>query len=271
MQTDPPKALVPARPPRRSFASLRAIAALMLREMSTTYGRTPGGYIWAIAEPVAAVTFLSLIFALFFGAPPIGQSFPMFYATGMLPFMVFNDVHNRVSQSLMYSKQLLAYPTVTFLDAMIARLVLNILTQLLVAYLFFGAIIFFFEGQVRLDLAMIALGYGLAAFLGFGIGALNAYIYMRIAVWQQLWSVMTRPLFIVSGVLMLYDTIPSPYREWMGWNPLVHVIGLVRSGFYETYDDYYLAPFYVMLVAMVTLALGLALLRRHYRDLFETV
>ena len=34
----------------RSFASLRSILALMLREMSTRYGRTPGGYIWAIVN-----------------------------------------------------------------------------------------------------------------------------------------------------------------------------------------------------------------------------
>ena len=30
------------------FATLRTITALILREMATTYGRSPGGYVWAI-------------------------------------------------------------------------------------------------------------------------------------------------------------------------------------------------------------------------------
>ena len=36
----------------RSFASLRTIGALVLREMQTSHGRASGGYLWAIAEPV---------------------------------------------------------------------------------------------------------------------------------------------------------------------------------------------------------------------------
>ena len=31
----------------RRFRSARAVVALMLREMATTYGRSPGGYVWA--------------------------------------------------------------------------------------------------------------------------------------------------------------------------------------------------------------------------------
>lgn len=241
----------------------------MLREMSTSYGRSPGGYIWAIAEPVAAIAFLSLVFSVAFGAPPVGVSFPMFYATGMVPFIMFNDLHNKVSQSLMYSKPLLAYPNVTFLDAILARFLLNLLTQLLVVYLIFTTTILIFEGRIAFDLWMIVDGLALAAFLGLGIGTLNAFVYLRVPVWQQAWSVLTRPLFILSCTLMLYDGIPQPYRDWLWWNPLVHATGLVRGGFYASYDTYYVSMPYALIVAMGCFALGLALLRRHHRDLFE--
>lgn len=254
---------------RRSFATLRAIFALMLREMSTSYGRSPGGYVWAIAEPVAAIAFLSLVFSVAFGAPPIGVSFPMFYATGMVPFLMFNDLHNKVAQSLLYSKPLLAYPNVTFLDALIARFLLNLLTQLLVAYLVFTTTIILFEGRVAFDLGMIVRGIATGAFLGLGIGTLNAFVYMRVPVWQQAWSVLTRPLFILSCALIMYDGIPQPYRDWLWWNPLVHVVGLVRGGFYNSYDTYYVWLPYPLAVGMGCFMLGLLLLRRHHRDLFE--
>ncbi len=257
------------RPPRRSFASLRAIFALMLREMSTSYGRSPGGYVWAIAEPVAAIAFLSLVFSIAFGAPPVGQSFPMFYATGMVPFLMFNDLQNKVSQSLMYSKPLLAYPNVTFLDALIARFCLNLLTQLLIAYLVFTATMLLFEGRMALDFWIIVQGLALAAVLGLGIGTLNAFIYLRVPVWQQAWGVLTRPLFILSCTLIMYDGVPQPYRDWLWWNPLVHVTGLLRGGFYSVYDTYYVWIPYPLALAMGCFVLGLLLLRRHHRSLFE--
>jgi hypothetical protein len=48
----------------RFLASFRTITALILREMATTYGRSPGGYLWAVLEPVAGVALLSLVFSL---------------------------------------------------------------------------------------------------------------------------------------------------------------------------------------------------------------
>ena len=50
----------------RSFPTLRAISALILREMATAHGRIRGGYLWAVAEPVAAVTLLVLVFSVAF-------------------------------------------------------------------------------------------------------------------------------------------------------------------------------------------------------------
>ena len=68
--------------PNRQFRTFRTIAALMMREMATTYGRSPGGYLWALVEPIGAVAILTLLFSLAFPAPPMGKSFGLFYATG---------------------------------------------------------------------------------------------------------------------------------------------------------------------------------------------
>ena len=103
----------------RRFASIRTIFALMLREMITTYGRSPGGYLWAVLEPAAGIALLSLVFSVGFRSPALGVSFAMFYATGMVPFVFFNDINLKVSRALLFSKPLMAYPTVTFVDAIL--------------------------------------------------------------------------------------------------------------------------------------------------------
>ncbi|WP_430450396.1 ABC transporter permease [Rhodophyticola sp.] len=66
------------------------MAALILREMSVTYGRSPGGYIWAVLEPAAGIGLLVLVFSVAFEAPPMGSNFAMFYATGMIPFLAYS-------------------------------------------------------------------------------------------------------------------------------------------------------------------------------------
>ena len=109
-----------------SLATTRVISALMLREMSTMYGRSRGGYIWALAEPVLGIVLLSVIFSIGFRTPQLGTNFPMFYATGLIPFLTFNDVSTKVAQSINYSRQLLTYPCVTFVDAIVARFLLNL-------------------------------------------------------------------------------------------------------------------------------------------------
>lgn len=257
----------PAR--RRRLASLRAVTALMLREMGTTYGRSPGGYIWAVLEPAAGIALLSVIFSVGFRAPALGISFPMFYATGMLPFLIFSIVVNKIAQSLNFSRPLLAYPTVTFMDALIARFVLNMLTQLMVAYVVLVSILLIFETRITPDYSVIVQAFALTALLAMGVGTLNAFLMTQFPVWQQAWNIIMRPMFLISCIFFLFETIPQPYREYLWWNPLVHLVGLMRRGFYGTYDAPYVSAGYVISIALITLVFGLIFLRRFHRDLLN--
>lgn len=270
LHSAPPHGQMPRAPHRRSFGSLRAIAALILREMATSYGRSPGGYLWAVLEPVAGITLLSLVFAAAFRAPPMGISFPMFYATGMLPFILFSDVQSKIALSLMYSKQLLAYPTVTFLDALIARFILNLMTQLMVSYLVLTGCILLFDTRVSPDLPVIITAFAMTALLALGIGTLNCFLFTRFSVMQRAWSILMRPMFIISGIFFLFETMPDPYQDYMWYNPLVHVIGLMRRGFYSNYDASYVSLPYVSGLSLVCLCLGLLFLRRYNRDLLNS-
>lgn len=257
----------PVKKARRRFATGRAVLALMLREMATTYGKSPGGYLWAVLEPVGGIAILTLIFSMGFNAPSLGTNFPIFYATGILPFMMFNSVCNRVSTSLLFSKALLAYPSVTFLDALLARFAVNTVTQAMVGYLVFGGILMIYDTHTLPDPGLIAQSFLLTAALALGIGTLNAFLIARFAVWQVIWSILTRPLFLISGIFFLFHAIPHPAQDFVWFNPLIHVVGIMRAGFYPTYDAGYTSTLYVGAIALVSFAAGLLLLRRQHRDL----
>lgn len=269
-----PQRKAPVRPPElkevrqhRRFASLRAISALILREMQTSHGRSSGGYLWAVAEPVGGIALLTLIFSAGFRTPPMGTNFAIFYATGVVPFMAYLDVSGKVAGSIRYSKPLLAYPAVTFVDALLGRVLFNTITQIIVASLIFMGIFWFMDTRTNPQIDQIALGMLMALLLASGVGTMNCFLFEAFSWWQSLWSILMRPLFLVSCIFFIFDDIPQPYRDYLWWNPLVHVVGQMRYAFYPSYSGDYISYTYQFGLSLAMLALGLALLVQYHRDL----
>lgn len=253
----------------RRFASLRTIVALMLREMATSYGRSPGGYLWAVLEPVLGIALLTLIFSAGFRAPAIGISFPLFYATGILPMLLFTEMAGKVALSLLFSKPLLAYPAVTYVDALIARYLVNLMAQIMVFYVVFTGILLLFETRVTPDFGRVVEGVALTALLALGVGVMNCFLFTIFPIWQRIWSILMRPLFIISCVFFLFETVPQPYRDLLWYNPLIHLVGILRNGFYGSYEAAYVSELYVIGLSLGLTTAGLVFLRRYHRDLIH--
>lgn len=250
---------------------LRTTLALMLREMTTRYGANPGGYLWALLEPVGMIIFLSLGFALLLRAPPLGNDFILFYATGYLPFTLFQKNAKFVMNALSFSRALLRYPAVTWFDAVLARALLNTLTEVLVSALVLGGILMMLDGHVVLRFAPIVTGFALAALLGLGVGLINCCLVGFFPVWKTVWGIATRPLFLASAIFWLLRDLPQIAQDILIWNPLVHIAGLLRQGFYPSYEAHYLSVLYVLGLGMGLVALGLLLLRRYHLQILARI
>lgn len=250
---------------------VRTVAALILREIATTYGRSPGGYVWALADPILGVALLTLVFQHALGNtnPLLGTSFPLFYASGYLPFQMYHDISNKTAQSLRFSRPLLAYPAVTFVDALIARLILNGVLHVIVFTVLIGGIAIVQRIPLVLDVGVVLHALGLTVLLGAGIGTLNCFLIMRFPVWERAWSILTRPLFLMSGIFFTYELMPSVVRDVLWWNPVLHIVGLMRRGIYGVYPADYVNEGYVVTLSLILLVSGLLLLWRRYRDLLE--
>lgn len=255
--------------PRPRFQMGRIIAALMLREMATTYGKSAGGYIWALLEPVLGIALLSTLFALSFHSPALGSNFPLFYASGFLPFVMFNDLTNKVGASIRFSRPFLAYPSVTFMDSMIARALLNGLTHCCVIAVVLVGIFTIFDLPPTIRLGYILESLLMVLLLAVSVGTLNCYLTTAFPVWERIWAILTRPLFLISGIFFTYDMMPPVAREILWYNPIIHCVGMMRRGLYPTYAGDYVSEGYVLILSVVLLFLGLLLLLRNYRDLME--
>jgi capsular polysaccharide transport system permease protein len=263
----PAAAPLPPAGTARRFGISRTISALVLREMSTTYGRSPGGYLWAILEPVGVVLMLSLAFALLLRAPSLGTSFILFYATGYLPLRMYTTLADRVAKAIRFSRPLLTYPKVTFMHAILARFLLQGLTQVMVVYIVFSGILVFADTRAMLDFSAIGLAMAMAATLALGVGAMNCYLLDTIPIWERLWGILMRPLMIASSVFYLLEDLPRKAQQVLWYNPIVHIVGVMRTGFYPTYHPTYVSLPFVFGSGVVLAALGFLLLRRYHLDL----
>jgi len=146
-------------------------------------------------------------------------------------------------------------------------LVLNAITQFMVFVSVLTAILFFYRLDVILDPAALALAFLMMLAISIGVGTLNCYLLSTFPIWERAWAILNRPMFIISCIFFLFDSVPQPWQDYLWWNPLVHIVGQTRTGIYATYDAAYVSPLYVFLLSLSLTMTGLLLLRRYYSDI----
>lgn len=239
----------------------RVLAALIMREMSTRYGRTMGGYIWAVLEPVGFIVLLSIVFSQITHRPPLGDDFPMFYATGYMVFHFYRDISGVVSESIAVNKPLLTFPRVTLIDAVIARFALQFITVFFVSALVLGTLWVISGHGLTLDMVALFKAVMFSAALGLGVGALNCVLFAYSPTWKRSFAILNRPLFLISGIFFLYEDLPFQAQQILWWNPLMHLTALMRAAFYPIYDPLFVSFPYLMVASLTPLFFGILFLR----------
>lgn len=243
-----------------SFISTRVVFALMMREMSTRYGSSAGGYVWAILEPLAFIGAFSLIFSLIAHDPPIGESFALFFATGFLAFNYFGELSMFSSYAVQMNKALLTYPRVTPIDAIFARFILQFITISIVSMIIIAGIVIVEEIHAAFDYWSAVKAAFYAGLLGLGFGCLNTVIFAYIPTYQNVWRIIMRPMFLISGVFFTFESLPRIVQDVLWWNPVIHAVALMRRGFFPTYEATYASELYIGGLGLGALTLGLFLI-----------
>ena len=215
----------------------RVIGALVLRESKVTFGAAQMGYLWAVLEPVLGTAIIAVLFSYISHHPPLGTSFALFFATGILSYQFYQKLSNSLMAVFEANRGLLAYPLVTETDVVFGRYILISFTYLFVYSVFLGGLVVFWNVGMpqRLDVVLAAMTA--ISLLGLGAGLLNAIIYMLWPTWRRIEAILTRPLFFLSGVFFIPGAFPPDIRNILAWNPLLQAIDWLRVGYYPNYDS----------------------------------
>ncbi len=262
------------RPPPGFFERLRVqgrvVHALIIRETRTRFGDSKLGYGWALLEPIAHILMLSLVFAVLMrGRPPIGEEFFIFYYTGIIPYHMFVHTSSSMTYAIASNGSLLQLPLVGTFDVLMARGLLELVTDTLVAALLLAGFGALGLGALPQDFAGVSTSLLVVWLLGCGCGFLNAVINAFAKSWDKIWAQLTRLLYFCSGIFYVPGMMPEWIRDILAWNPILHAVDWFRSSFFREYEPHWLDRSYLLTFAVVILLAGLGLERGLQRRLYE--
>ena len=74
---------------------------------------------------------------------------------------------------------------------------------------------------------------------------------------------------MISGVFFLPGALPTPFRDYVFYNPLVHIIMWFRQGVYPEYRADGLDKTYALDFSVICVVIGLILLTISMREIRE--
>lgn len=233
------------------------IAALLLRDMRTRFGRSHLGYLIAIAWPLVHLIVIVAMVTLANRVMPIGTDPAVFVATGVMPYILCLYPARMMCFAIDSNRSLFLFPVVTPLDMMIARACIEFLTA-------FVVVIIFCTGLVALGVEIIPSNIGLWASALFGtvyfsicLGVFNTVCYSLTKAWNVIFIGIMLLMYATSGTFILPSTFSPEFRSIVWFNPLMHCVEWLRSAYYEGYGDDMLSKAYVLWMATGFLFAGL--------------
>lgn len=239
------------------------ITALMQREMKSRFGRYRLGYLWALLEPMAYVGAFSIL-RLAFGREGIaGLEFPVFFAMGVIPFMLFSSTVMQSIPLVESNQGLFIYRRIRPYHCVLAHQVLEFLIHGTALLIILAGLHFAGYSSALGKLWLWGLLLVPVYFLFcLGLAFLCAMLGPLYRESPKIAPVLIRPLFLLSGIFIPAVAIPEKFLPWLWPNPVLQFIELFRFYFFEGYETPFDSMLYVFLYSLVLLALGVWVYRR---------
>lgn len=241
------------------------IYALLLRELSSRFGKSRGGFVWVLVEPVAHLMVPVIIFGFIRQKLVPGVEFPVFLVYGFLPFLFFKSICLQIINGVNAAQGLLSYRQVLLMDVFIAKALAYAVIQAAVFIIVLSGL-----GMLGYDVLPgrpieLAGVIALTAFLAFGLGVMFAALTSLIPDARPVVSILFMPLYFMSGILFPVTRFPDDWVQLLAINPVLHLVELSRGTAVDGFEVMkYTSVAYPVTLALVSTAIGLMLYRLRY-------
>lgn len=256
---------------RRFKAGLRiqmlVVKALMIRELTTRFGRENIGFLWLMVEPLLFAGLVGLVWTFIKGPESHGIGVIAFVASGYIPLTFLRHCFSKCTSVFVANGSLLYHRQIKIIDFIFVRVIIEVIGAMM-AYLFL--IIVF--GQFGLMPYPADIGYLIAGWAVYILFVLS--VCMILAPLSEISELIEKLLpvtvYIVipfSGTFNMTAWLSPEARSFLMWSPLVSGMELMRYGLFgpAAYPFYDLSK--ALFVSFCFLAAGLVLCRRVRRTL----
>ncbi|MDR3712695.1 MAG: hypothetical protein P4L51_07765 [Puia sp.] len=236
----------------------RIFVASMLRDIRTRFGRSYLSYIVAIGWPLTHMLLMLGAYMLANRLAPLGDDPGIFIATGIAPYIFCLYPARFTAMAVLQNKPLLQFPILKPIYLIFSRAALEILSACIVFSIFIGILSLADMAIMPIDIYEAATAIALTIYLGVSIGIFGVILCSLSPMIGILFvAFFILGLYMASGVFLPLSFYSETTKEIMAYNPLFHVVGLLRSAYYNSYGFENFSAFYVFFVANIFLCLGL--------------
>lgn len=259
---------LPATPPRRDPLRIQraVLLALVVRELRSRVEGRWLSLLWLVFEPLTHVLLILALIGVRTNAVMLNVELPVFLATGLLPFFLFRNLARKLPSSISANRNLFAYRQVMPLDALTARAIVEVglySVVYLAAFVLLGWMGYHSMPHAPIELALV--GFVLIA-LGMGLGLLFAILQHNRPKVASFVGFIFVSLYFASGVIFQLHNLAPEIRDWLLYNPVLHLVELSRVYFIPNYNvlpGVTLAYPAAWALVVAALALGLYRVYRH--------
>lgn len=254
----------------RTATSLNLIWVLTWLKFLPRSRRESAKLFWLFAEPAGQLSILIILFTFIGRSPAYGTSMALFLLTGIVMLNFFQVGSGMVMQAMIQSSNKLRLAPIGIYHDAIASSLFKLITALGYTSLLLVGIWVFQGIDVIPKHPLVALQAFLWCSVAcLGMGLLRAYATKFMPLVERVYSTLSRGMIFISGVFFVPSFMPPQIRDWLYYNPVLHIVELFRLGMYDQYPTIMYSQTYLALFALGSTALGAALIWRQRSEFME--
>lgn len=248
-------------------AQIRVVHALMIRELTTRFGRENIGFLWIMVEPLLFAALVGMIWRVSKGPVEHGVSVVAFVVSGYIPITLFRHCIGRSVAAFTVNSSLLYHRQIKILDFILARFIIEVLGGMM-AYLFAVLVLILIgEFPVPADMGLLIAGWAAYSFFCLSLCLVIAPLSEMSEVLEKFVPVTTYIMIPVSGLPYMVAWMTPAAREFLLWSPFVNAMEMMRKGIWGNDVTAYFNVWNPLGCSMVLTLIGLILCKRVRRTL----
>lgn len=200
---------------------------LAWRDVKVRYKQTAFGAAWAVGQPVLMMVIFSVFLGRLARVPSDGIPYPVFAFAGLLPWLLFAQVLQGASESLVRSSDLITkiYFPRLFLPIGVA---LSYVMDYTISLVILGGLMLFFHVPLSANILWLPFLSAMAVATALAVGIWLSALNVRFRDVRHTVPFLVQVLLFMTPVVYPATLVPGRWRVLYALNPMVGVVEGIR-------------------------------------------